>query len=38
MILRVALCKSPQTPDLYETMCVLGAETVSKRLEQCLLS
>lgn len=32
MILRVALCKSPRTPDLYETMQVMGVETVKSRL------
>lgn len=34
MILRVALCKSPRTPDLYETMQVMGVERVKKRLSQ----
>jgi hypothetical protein len=33
MILRVALCKSPRTPDLYETMQVMWAERVQTRLQ-----
>jgi glutamyl/glutaminyl-tRNA synthetase len=32
MILRIALCCAPTTPDLYETLQVLGRETVASRL------
>lgn len=32
MILRIALCKSNRTPDLYETMQVMGVERVKNRL------
>lgn len=38
MILRVALCKSPRTPDLYETMQVLGIRTMKNRLQQLIVS
>jgi glutamyl-tRNA synthetase len=34
MILRIALCKSPRTPDLYETMQVMGLERIKTRLQQ----
>lgn len=34
MFLRIQLCCSPTTPDLYETMQVLGKERVVKRLER----
>jgi glutamyl/glutaminyl-tRNA synthetase len=33
MILRVALCKSPRTPDLYETMRTMGIDKVKTRLQ-----
>jgi hypothetical protein len=32
MILRIALCCTPTTPDLYETLLVLWKETVASRL------
>gem|GEM_PF-2213792 len=34
MVLRIALCKSPRTPDLHETMQVMGVERVRTRLGQ----
>ena len=34
MILRIALCKSPNSPGLYEVMQVMGKKRVSERLEQ----
>ena len=33
MVLRIALCKSSKTPDLYETMQVVGIERVKVRLQ-----
>ena len=33
MVLRIALCKSSKTPDLYETMQVMGIERVKVRLQ-----
>ncbi len=36
MILRIALCKSSRTPDLYETMQVMGIEKVKVRLWKVL--
>lgn len=33
MILRIALCKSARTPDLYETIQVMGLEKTVQRLE-----
>lgn len=35
MIIRVALCRSTQSPDLYEVIQLLGEEEVRRRLEQC---
>jgi glutamyl/glutaminyl-tRNA synthetase len=37
MVLRIALCKSPRTPDLYETMQVMGIERVKVRLWKLVL-
>jgi hypothetical protein len=34
MILRIALCKSSRTPDLYETMQVMWADKIQERLEK----
>lgn len=33
MVLRVALCRAQQTPDLYEVMKVLGVDEVKRRFE-----
>ena len=33
-VLRVALTKRQNTPDLYEIMQVLGKESIEKRLEK----
>jgi glutamyl/glutaminyl-tRNA synthetase len=36
MVLRIALCKSSRTPDLYETMQVMWIERVEIRLQQLI--
>jgi glutamyl-tRNA synthetase len=36
MVLRVALCRAQQTPDLYEVMLVLGIDEVQRRFSRYL--